>query len=280
MKIYILGANGWMGGRFAEYSKAQGHEVFTNRIDISNLPLLVDTFLKVKPDVVVNFAGVRAYPTIDWCESHKEETVEVNVAGAINASLASITSGAYMIQIASGCIYSGGGDVSFTEEDAPNFFGSFYSRMRIVMQNALKELPVLQVRIRMPVSFQVHPRNLITKIVSYKKVISVPNSVTVIEDMFPALITLAEKRPVGILNLVNDGYVEHGDILKAYKEVVDQSHTYELIDVKELEKSVVVAPRSNCVLSNEKLKSLGISMPELTTSRLKDIMVTYKQSLT
>jgi dTDP-4-dehydrorhamnose reductase len=278
MKLYILGANGWMGSKCAAYFKAQGHEVVTERIDVTDLPLLKKTFLEVKPDTVINFAGVRAYPTIDWCEENKEETVAVNVGGAINAALASLEAGAYMIQIASGCIYMGGLDQAFTEDDAPNFFGSFYSRMRIVMQNALQELPVLQVRIRMPISMESHPRNLINKIASYKKVISVPNSVTLVEDLFPALLLLLEKKPVGILNIVNDGYVRHEAILTAYKDVVDPSHTYEIIAVEELEKTIVKASRSNCVLSNEKAKSLGIAMPELTSSRLEEIMVAYKQT--
>lgn len=279
MKIYILGANGWMGGKCAKYFEAEGHEVVTERIDVTDLPLLKKTFLEIKPDAVINFAGVRAYPTIDWCEDNKEETVAVNVGGAINVALASIEAGAYMVQIASGCIYLGGPDKAFTEEDAPNFFGSFYSRMRIVMQDALKELSVLQVRIRMPVSMESHPRNLINKIVSYKKVISIPNSVTLIEDLLPALQILIEKKPIGIINLVNDGYMEHEEILKAYEEIVDPSHTYELITVEELEKNVVKASRSNCVLSNDKAKSLGITMPELSASRLREIMLAYKQTL-
>lgn len=279
MKIYIIGASGWMGGLCAEYMKAEGHEVMTDRLDISNLGLLTQTLTSVRPDVVINFAGVRAYPTIDWCEVNKEETIKVNVLGAINVALASRNAGAYMIQIASGCIYSGDATTLFSEEDAPNFTGSFYSRMRIVMQDALRELPVLQVRIRMPLSKVAHSRNLITKIISYKKIISVPNSVTLIEDLFPALSVIMQKRPTGILNLVNDGYVKHDDILAVYKEIVDPLHKFEVIDIQELEKSVVKAARSNCVLSNEKAKALGIQMPALDALRLRDIMSSYKASL-
>lgn len=279
MKIYILGASGWMGGLCSSYMESKGFDVVTDRLDISNLSLIIETFLKVKPDIVINFAGVRAYPNIDWCETHKEETLEVNVVGAINVAIASIKSGAYMIQIASGCIYSGGIEKEFKEEDQPNFFGSFYSRMRIIMQNALIELPVLQLRIRMPISSKFHSRNLITKIASYKKVISVPNSVTLVEDLFKAIEILIQKKPLGILNIVNDGYLKHEDILSVYKEIVDRNHEYEVIDVKELEEKIVTASRSNCVLSGEKAKALGISMPELTPSRLKEIMVEYKESM-
>ena len=86
-------------------------------------------------------------------------------------------------------------------------------------------------------------------------------------------------RPVGILNLTNDGYVTHKDILEAYKRIVGPSHTYELIDVTELESSITKARRSNCILSNEKAKNLGISMPAITETRLNEILEMYKQSL-
>lgn len=279
IKIYILGANGFLGSGFSGYIKDKNYEVLSERVDITDFPALKDKFKEMRPDVVVNCAGVRAHPTIDWCEDHKQETVAVNVCGAVNAMLAAIESGAYPIQISSGCIYSGGPEKQFTEEDEPNFFGSFYSRMRIAMQNTLKELPVLQLRIRMPISVRSHPRNLINKIVSYKKVISVSNSVTLIEDMFPAIEKLIAIKPTGIINLTNDGYLTHEDILDSYKKIVDPSHAYELISVSELEKGIIKAKRSNCVLSNEKVKSFGIDMPPLNRDRLREIMNIYKNSI-
>lgn len=281
MKFYILGANGFLGGRTAEYLKNQGHEVVTDRVEITDLHGMKKKFEETKPEVVLNFAGVRAYPTVDWCEDHKEETVAVNVGGAINFALASITAGAFPIMICSGCMYSGGPEKQFTEEDEPNFDGSFYSRMRIAMQLALKELPVLQLRIRMPVSMYPHPRNFIDKIASYQKVISIPNSVTLIEDMLPAIVKLSQLRPVGILNLTNDGYVEHKDVLAAYKEIVKPDHQYIPISLEELQGvgGITKAKRSNCVLDNSKCKAMGIEMPALDENRLREIMKIYKIAL-
>jgi len=193
-----------LGGGFSRYLSAGGWEVFTEKIDVSDLPALRFALKEIKPDAVYNFAGVRTEPNIDWCESHREETIKVNVVGVINAMLAALEVGAYPVQIASGCIYSGGTDKPYSEEDEPNFYGSFYSRARIVMQNSLRELPVLQARIRMPLSAKPHPRNLITKIAGFAKIISVPNSVTLMEDLWPSLETVSEKKPVGILNLTNE----------------------------------------------------------------------------
>lgn len=281
MKFYILGSSGFLGSRCAKYLENKGHNVFTKRVEITDFPSLVKTFKQTQPAAVINFAGVRTEPNIDWCENNKEATVLINVAGALNAMLAALEAGAYPIQISSGCVYSGGPDTPFKEEDEPNFFGSFYSRSRIAMQMALKELPALQARIRMPISMEPHPRNLITKLVSYQKVISLPNSVTLIEDLFPALEKLAEIKPIGILNLTNDGYVEHSQILEVYQKVIEPNHHYTLITLEELEgkNGIVKAKRSNCVLSNAKAKSLGLKMPALDKNRLKEIMEVYKDFL-
>lgn len=280
-KIYIIGASGFLGSQFVKYLLNKDKELLTERLDVTDLSRLNNAFTISKPDVVINFAGVRAYPNIDWCEDNKEETVAVNVTGAINVMLAALKSGAYPIQISSGCIYSGGPEYEFTEDDEPNFYGSFYSRMKIVMQAALKELPVLQARIRMPISSVFNERNTITKIVSYKKVISIPNSVTLVEDLWPALERLMELRLTGILNLTNDGYIEHKQILLAYKKIVDPHHNYENINLDQLEGpgGITKAKRSNCVLSMKKSRDIGISMPAITDKRLENIMQEYKKSL-
>ena len=116
-----------MGSGAVAYLRSQGHQVFDERVDITDFSALRRKFEETKLEVVINFAGVRAYPNIDWCEDHKAETVKVNVGGAINAMLAALEVGAYPIQISSGCIYSSGPEKQFTEEDSPNFLGSFYS---------------------------------------------------------------------------------------------------------------------------------------------------------
>lgn len=279
MKIYILGASGFMGSGMAEYLVSKGHTVITERVDVTDLSKLREVFTKTKPDVVINFAGVRTVPNVDWCEDHKQETVAVNVSGAINAMLASIEVGAHPIQISSGCVYSGDDKHAFTENDVPNFYGSFYSRMRIVLENSLKELPVLYLRLRMPISYKSNPRNTINKIISYTRVISVPNSVTLVEDMYPAIEHLINIKALGVLNLTNEGYVTHGLILEAYKKYVNPSHNFELITPEELEKKVTKTGRSNCVLSMEKAKGLGVSMPVIDENRLQEIMKSIKNSI-
>ena len=123
--------------------------------------------------------------------------------------------------------------------------------------------------------------NFINKIASYKKVISIPNSVTLIEDLWPTIEKLIEVRPTGILNLTNEGYVEHKAILSAYKKFVDPNHTYTKITLAELEGpgGITKAKRSNCILSTRKAESLGISMPKIDDAKIAEVMKKFKASL-
>lgn len=279
-KIHVLGASGYLGGLCVDYFRSAGYQVFDNKIDVTNLDSLREFFKSNRPDVAINLTGPPAEPNIDWCENHKEETVKMIVAAPINFSVSAIENGIYPIQITSGCIYNGGPEHEFTEEDEPNFSGSFYSRMRVAGQKALAELPVLQARIRMPMSTIHHPRNFL-KIAAYKKVVSIPNSITFIDDLWPALEKLMTIRYTGVLNMTNDGYVEHKQVLDAYKKIVDPGHSYELISLEQLEGpgGITKAKRSNCVLSTKKARSLGINMPALTDARLTEIMEKYKLNL-
>ncbi len=53
----------------------------------------------------------------------------------------------------------------FTETETPNFSGSFYSRSKIITEQLLDSYPnVLTLRLRMPLSDDLHPRSFLTKI--------------------------------------------------------------------------------------------------------------------
>ena len=77
-------------------------------------------------------------------------------------------------------------------------------------------------RVRMPISDDLAPRNFITKIVRYDRVVNVPNSMTVLEEMMPASVAMAEAKLCGIYNFCNPGAVSHNEILDMYKEIVDR----------------------------------------------------------
>lgn len=113
---------------------------------------------------------------MDWCEDHKTEVIRVNVTGTLTLADETSKRGIHMTNFATGCIYSYDeahpiGGARFTEEDEPNFDGSFYSKTKAVVEKLLREYDnVLTLRVRMPISDDLSPRNFITKITKYAKV--------------------------------------------------------------------------------------------------------------
>ena len=111
----------------------------------------------------------------------------------------------------------------------------------------------------MPLDGHPDPRNFITKITHYEKVISEPNSISVLQDFIVAADALIQKGAIGVYNVVNPGPITHEEILKMYQEIVDPNFHYELFSMDELNQ-VTKAGRSNCVLSTKKLEAEGIHL--------------------
>ena len=69
-------------------------------------------------------------------------------------------------------------------------------------------------RIRMPISDDPNPRDFITKILNYKKITSLPNSMTVMSDVLPILLALTHDGKLGgRVNACNKGWLVFNKIL-------------------------------------------------------------------
>ena len=256
MNVVIFGSKGYLGEQFLTvYPHA-----LTPSIDIADAQKVAEFLDLHHPDFVINCAGKTGRPNVDWCEDHKSETVHSNVTGPLVLLDACTKRGIYFVHLSSGCIYEGdNGGRGFTEEDAPNFYGSFYSRSKIWSDQILQEFPVLILRIRMPFDGSVSERSLITKLRKYSRVLDEENSLTYLPDFLMAAKTLIERKKTGVFNVVNPQPISPYRIMELYREIVDPSHTFEKLTVDHLGE-VVRAGRSNCFLSGEKLQSEGITM--------------------
>ncbi|KAI3707284.1 hypothetical protein L6452_25671 [Arctium lappa] len=129
---------------------------------------------------------------------------------------------------------------------------------------------VCSLRLRMPISSDLHnTRNLITKITRYNKVVNIPNSVSVLDELLPISIEMAKRKCKGVWNFTNPGVVSHNEILELYKEYIDPEFKWQNFDLKEQTK-VILAPRSNNELDVSKLKK---EFPELLS--IKDSIKKY-----
>ncbi|MBI2636435.1 sugar nucleotide-binding protein [Candidatus Peregrinibacteria bacterium] len=256
MKAAILGSTGYIGAQFSHLYPGS----IKPKIDIADRRAVIGFLDSDKPDVVINCAGKTGRPNVDWCETHKMETLRANVTGPLILLEECLVRNIYLVHMSSGCIYEGGkGGIGSTEDDPPNFFGSFYARTKIWSDQAMRDFPVLNLRIRMPFDRSRSERNLIMKLVKYPKVLDAENSITYLPDFFAVAAQLIHKRKTGTYNVVNPGVISPYRIMRLYAEIVDQAHHCERLTLDSLP-TVVRAGRSNCVLSTAKLIGEGVAL--------------------
>jgi 3,5-epimerase/4-reductase len=256
-RVLILGGRGYLGQAFGGlYPWAD-----TPNTDIADPAQVREVLRKYRPDVVINCAGRCGSPNIDWCEDHKLETIRSNLLGPLVLLQECAGAGVYLVHLSSGCIYSGeNGGQGFSEDDPPNFAGSFYSRSKTWADQALREFPALLLRLRMPFDDSVSDRNLIMKLRRYRRVLTAPNSLTCLPDFLRAAQRLIEKRAIGIFNVVNPGLISPFEVMKLYQAVVDPGHTFEPLEADRMGE-VTRAERSNCALDTARLENEGIFLP-------------------
>lgn len=84
-------------------------------------------------------------------------------------------------------------------------------------------------------------------IIRYERVVDIPNSNTILHDLLPASIVMAEKRLTGVFNFTNPGAISHNEVLTLYKKYIKPDFTWKNFSLEEQAK-VIKAGRSNCEL--------------------------------
>jgi 3,5-epimerase/4-reductase len=272
MTTVIFGA-GFLGKRLSE-ALSDAH---LSTVDIADRVAVAHELREFAPRAVINCAGKTGRPNVDWCETHPFETQRSNVIGPLILAEACAERGAYLLHIGSGCVFYGpspspGG---WREDDFANP-SSLYSRSKYAADLMLSKLPEVGIaRLRMPIDGRPGPRNLITKLASYREVIDVENSVTVVEDLVLVVRALVDQRAIGVFHATNPGTVRHRDLLEMYRTIVDPDHTYTLIQEEELVgRGLATHARSNCILASPRLEALGIAMRPIERA-LRDTLVEY-----
>jgi dTDP-glucose 4,6-dehydratase len=288
MHVLIYGSKGWIGGQFVSILNKLKVEYVHGKSRIDNLDELTKEIDDVKPTHVVTFAGRthgvidnKVYPTIDYLEQPGKivENIRDNLLAPLQLAILCESKKIHLTYLGTGCIFQFddkhpfGKEINgFTEESLPNFFGSSYSVVKGFTDRLLHQFnsSVLNLRIRMPIDAERNPRNFITKITTYKKICSIPNSMTVLPELLPYVIDMMKKKITGTINLTNPGLISHNEILEMYKEYVDPDFVWENFSVEEQSK-ILAAARSNNYLDTTKLTTM---YPEI-----KNIKESVKQCL-
>lgn len=255
-KILIFG-KGFIGNRIREYLKCDisGRRIFSYRDAQKEIK-------RFKPDVIINCIG-HTGRNVDDCEKDIDKTLLANTFVPVILAEAALRNNIRFVHISSGCIYHYDyhKDHPVPESKAPDFFDLFYSRSKIYAEEALDVLsqayPILILRLRIPLDGRPHPRNILTKLLKYKKIIDIPNSITYLPDFLKALKHLIKIRANGIYNIANKGKLRYPELLEAYKKYMPRCK-YETTDNAGLR-----LLRTNLLLSGRKLSNSGFLMPNI-----------------
>jgi hypothetical protein len=270
--ILMFGGRGWIGSL---YAKNTTHRVILAKTRPEDEDACYEEIRIINPDSVFCCIGRTHGPgcnSIDYLESpeHYAENLRDNYQAPLTLAQICDDLHIHMFYVGTGCIYNYTEDKKiFTEDDNPNFFGSQYSIAKGKVDQEIQNYAVLNARIRMPISIQSNPRNFIDKIISYPKICSIPNSMTVLEDMFPIWDRMIERKTIGTYNMINIGVVEHNRILEIYKTYINPDHTWKNVTYEE-QRAFLRSDRSNNHLDSSKLhmfcKSEGIILKHILGS--------------
>ncbi len=274
--ILLLGGTGYVGQAYqALFAKRNIPFQVISRKDVDyTQPLPLRRLIaESRPQFLINAAGYSGKPNVDACELHKAECLMGNAVlpGIIRevCAEAKLPWG----HVSSGCIYSGrrpdGG--GFREDDTPNFSFrtnncSFYSGTKALGEEVLAGAPECYLwRLRIPFDNHDNPRNYITKLMRYQRLLEAENSISNLHEFCAATFACWEKRvPFGTYNVTNRGSIFTHEVVDLIVRtgVCRKDYIFFKSD-DEFMQLAARTPRSNCVMDTTKLEATGIQLLEV-----------------
>ena len=265
--ISILGATGYVGSALCKFLDAskESYTTYTARFPIDK-SAFKRHLIKNGVEVVINCAGFTGKPNVDECEKEGIKIECLNANALLPRMVADVCDdlGIRMIHVSSGCIFT---DVScdkgnkpfieFDEDDKPNFTFmdnncSWYSGTKALGEQLLRDDACIA-RLRIPFNEEINPRNYITKLIQYPKLLNATNSFSQLDEFVAALFKLAHtyfRYSKGPINLTQPGYMTTMEVVELLRKHHLLSGNKDWFSSSEDFLSHVIAPRSNCVLDS------------------------------
>ncbi len=300
--LILLYGFGWIGQQFIELLQKENINYILGTSRCDNKESLINEIETIKPTHVVSFIGRthgkigdKVYTTIDYLEQNGKlyENVRDNLFSPLLLAHICNKLNIHYTYLGTGCVYTfdenhilnkdESVEHGFSDNEKPNFFGSSYSIIKGFTQQLMElyENNVLQLKIRMPITETVNPRNFITKITTYEKICSIPNSMTILPELLPIALDMMKTKSVGTYNFTNPNVISHNEILEMYREIVDPQFTWQNFSIEEQNK-ILASKRSNNYLDTTKLENY-VKSHNLELSNIKDgvrkILYAYKNNL-
>lgn len=295
MKVLVYGSQGWIGNQFISILVENGVNFTCGKSRVDNETDILREIIDISPTHIVSFIGRthgsigdKKYMTIDYLEEPGKlvENIRDNLFSPLLLAEICRSRQIHFTYLGTGCIFKYddehpfGQEINgFDESSLPNFFGSSYSIVKGFTDRFVHfyDKNVLNLRIRMPITGEKNGRNFITKIVTYERVCSVPNSMTVLPELLVYVLEMMRKNITGTVNLTNPGLISHNEMLEMYKEIVDPDFKWKNFSQEE-QRAILAADRSNNFLETHKLEALFPQVKNIKAA-VWECMVEYKRNL-
>ena len=290
MRILVYGSRGWIGRQFINECKRQVIDYVEGNARCDNTMQLTCEIEKYTPTHVVSFIGRthgEGYTTIDYLEQpgKLDENIRDNLFSPLQIAILCKSKNIHYTYLGTGCIFQFDDVHTFTEQpfresDTPNFNGSSYSLVKGYTDRLMHHFDnnVLNIRIRMPITSSTSMRNFITKITNYKKICSIQNSMTVLDDFIPIFLDMMRNNVTGTVNCTNPGTIEHNEILMMYKEIIDPSFKWENFSIEEQDQ-ILLSKRSNNWLDTTRIESMYPKLDNIKISVRKCLTQMFKNEM-
>ncbi len=234
---------------------------------------------EVQPEFVINAAGFTGKPNVDACEIHKTECLQGNSVFPGWVKEVCAEADVPWGHVSSGCIFTGSrpDGSGFREEDAPNFSFrqnncSFYSGTKALGEELLQDASQCYIwRLRMPFTPVDCPRNYLSKMMIYERLLETRNSLSQLDDFVRVTCECWSRRlPFGAYNVTNPGSITTREVVELIKNstpgkrLLARGREFAFFkDEAEFMKIAAKAPRSNCVMDSSKITGHGIKMDDV-----------------
>jgi 3,5-epimerase/4-reductase len=264
MRVYLVGHKGWIGQMIQKYCEKISIQVVTSDFRGESQEILSDIQSQNVTHVFCCLGRThgewngKTYTTIDYLQNPEtlHQNINDNLYVPLRLSNFCERNNIHFTYLGTGCIYSYSEEKNiFHEDDVPNFFGSNYSIVKGFTNLLMKDTQSLHLKIRMPITSENHPRNFITKITNYEKVCSIPNSMSVLDELIPLAVHMMKENVKGTFNLTNPGVICHNEILEMYRDLVNPSFVWKNFTMEEQDK-ILLSKRSNNHLDTTLLENI------------------------
>ena len=266
MRFLVTGAAGQLGSAMVERLSPVG-DVFAmrrNDLDITQAGDVDRVFRETRPDVVVNCS---AYNFVDDAEHQATQALEVNAFGVLALARGARASGALLIHYSTDFVFDGETARSYTEADAPSP-QSNYGLSKLLGEWFAADSPSHYV-LRVESLFGGRPaKSSVDRILDAIRQgqptrVFIDRTVTpsYVVDVAEATLKIVQSRPApGLYHCVNSGTTTWLGVAQEVARLLSVQPT--LVPVEMASIPFPAKRPRYCALSNEKLRTVGIHMPD------------------